>query len=85
MATWPSGKAGVCKTPIAGSNPAVASLLGFILIVKANHFLWLAFLFLAFLFTVSTTSVRLVAVESPTLYESPSIHLAKYALLHRHK
>ena len=38
MATWPSGKAGVCKTPIAGSNPAVASLLGFILIVKANHY-----------------------------------------------
>jgi hypothetical protein len=27
MATWPSGKAGVCKTPIAGSNPAVASLM----------------------------------------------------------
>jgi hypothetical protein len=25
VATWPSGKAGVCKTPIAGSNPAVAS------------------------------------------------------------
>ena len=25
-ATWPSGKAGVCKTPIAGSNPAVASI-----------------------------------------------------------
>lgn len=25
MATSPSGKAGVCKTPIAGSNPAVAS------------------------------------------------------------
>lgn len=28
MATWPSGKAGVCKTPIAGSNPAVASQSG---------------------------------------------------------
>ena len=25
MATWPSGKAEVCKTFIAGSNPAVAS------------------------------------------------------------
>jgi hypothetical protein len=25
MATWPSGKAGVCKTPITGSNPVVAS------------------------------------------------------------
>ena len=24
-ATWPSGKAGVCKTPITGSNPVVAS------------------------------------------------------------
>jgi hypothetical protein len=24
-ATWPSGKAGVCKTPIGGSNPPVAS------------------------------------------------------------
>ena len=27
VATSPSGKAGVCKTPIAGSNPAVASSL----------------------------------------------------------
>ena len=26
MATWPSGKAGVCNTLIAGSIPAVASL-----------------------------------------------------------
>ncbi len=28
MATWPSGKAGVCKTLIAGSIPAVASKSG---------------------------------------------------------
>ena len=64
MATWPSGKAGVCKTPIAGSNPAVASLVGYTLIVKANHFLWLAFIIYEELLTARVTCARLAAVYS---------------------
>jgi hypothetical protein len=44
MATWPSGKARVCKTLITGSNPVVASLSEHTLIIKGVFLFQTSFL-----------------------------------------